>query len=202
MAFYRCGSGGITPAKLYEALQYSGIITENMTSKQMLEALAKRFPDEYDILLNTAQKDISHTLSDKYGEETSFTILNGILCANLTLYGWTEKYECTQNAYSGSFDLTNHSKLTVSFYSNVKHAGDDSRKGSAEIYIEDLATGVQTKLFEHESTGTKDKGNVEKAVEDFVINVEAYSGMHRFHIVNYVNAITVTTEIKKAVLSN
>ena len=45
MAFYRCGSGGITPAKLYEALQYSGIITENMTSKQMLEALATHFPD-------------------------------------------------------------------------------------------------------------------------------------------------------------
>lgn len=43
MNYYRCGGGGITATKLWEAIQYSGLVEEGATSKEMLEALENHF---------------------------------------------------------------------------------------------------------------------------------------------------------------
>lgn len=59
--------------KLYEALQYSGLVTEGMTYNQMLAALAEAFPETYPILYNfvtvtTEYTSVKETITN-YGSD-------------------------------------------------------------------------------------------------------------------------------------
>lgn len=65
--YNNCG-GGADPKKLYEALQYSGLVNNSMTYDQMLSTLANKYPKNY-----------SYSFSGKTYSKTS----SGIICSLL-----------------------------------------------------------------------------------------------------------------------
>lgn len=136
--------GGITKAKLWDALQYSGLVTEDMSAEEMLAVLAARYPNEL-ILLDNLTVNSAYTLknSDKGGDTSSntYTFKSGT-GLNLKIggnNGW-HVYVLEPN-----FDVDGFSKLTFTVSKHTKY--NDSQTSTTKIGISDVITGGSFKKY-------------------------------------------------------
>lgn len=131
--------------ELYEALQYSGLVTEDMTYEEMLDALKVHFPGAFDLMLDEVSDYSQSSTGSNAGKsftkndagEFEFYLKSPDWSSNW-LHWYIDKIE--------TIDLTSYSKLVIE--------GTKTASG-AQFYIKILDSSTQTEVATQEiSSGT------------------------------------------------
>ena len=95
---------GGSSKKLYDALQYSGLVTEDMTYNEMCEILKEYFPEAFKLYMSSANEG-AFDIFQKYNSNGTLTFGNEMTLSQTTGLGSKTKI------YSKEVDLTNYKKL-------------------------------------------------------------------------------------------
>lgn len=144
---------GVSSKKLYEALQYSGLVTENMSFDEICEVLANEYPEIYKLYMSRANEgefvDFAGGISE-YAKNSSFipTINYGAaleIINNKT--NWNQSNSiAVGSAMSKSINLTKYKKLRFYHISSVDAA---STYNKATVFIsESKTTSMQPQMSE------------------------------------------------------
>lgn len=134
---------------LYEALQYSGLVTEDMTYEEMLEALSTFFPEIFS-LLNDEVSDYTVSRTGNYVTSTFSKTTDGYFQISVKGPDWNGNYHHQYIERKEAIDLTRYSKFIIAGTNSVSSgAGCEvmilNASSKAEIAKQAVAGGG----FEH-----------------------------------------------------
>ena len=121
---------GGSSKKLYDALQYSGLVTEDMTYNEMCEILKEYFPEAYALYMSSANEGGFSAYAGSHYAFYDYTCFAPTVTFGneMTVQG-TTKYN---NAYgngaviSEPVDLTNYDKLIFNYECSIPSMGNDN----------------------------------------------------------------------------
>ena len=137
--------------KLYQALQYSGLVTEDMTFAEMCDALAAAYPATYSLLMSGW--GLSYSAAGLTASGTCSTSAVKMTITNQTTTASTYAYYT-----SPEFDITAFKELNIIGTSH-RAAYNPNTGYNPLLYLVD-ASGNLTKLFEHSSTTGNSNENI------------------------------------------
>jgi hypothetical protein len=156
--------------KLYEALQYSGLVTEDMTFDEMLAVLAEYFPEIYKLYMSSANEGGFTAYAGVLANISWLTIQNPSVSFGDTMtVGITNAYG---SVVSDLVDLTRWKKLKFHHKTTSTAAADGC---TATVFI------TKSKTSHMGSTTVKSKLyylNVTSLEEDIEIDISGLSGKH------------------------
>ena len=154
--YYKVGADTVTPFSeevviadtelLYESLQYSGLVTEDMTFEEMCDVLAMVYPEFFDLLYG-GKTNYNFSSTGNYVTRSFEVDSNGYFLFNLKAPDWGGNW---LNAY-----ITRKDTINLTRYSSLKIEGTKSGSGNIICYIEILDSSNQNVLtHEQISSGT------------------------------------------------
>lgn len=154
--------------KLYQALQYSGLVTEDMTFAEMCDALAAAYPATYSLLMSGW--GLSYSASGLTASGACSTS-----AVKMTITNQTTTASTHARYTSPEFDISAFKTLNIIGTSH-RAAYNPSTGYNPLLYLVD-AEGIETQLFKHSSTTGGSNENI-----SINHDVSALTGKYRLRI--------------------
>lgn len=181
-------SGGGSAESLYEALQYSGLVTEDMTYDEMLEALANYFPEILELdLLQTTTDDWLFTWSAYNGLDP------GVNTFEITSTKFYSKVQGSGSSSIGvseriyqNIDMNRYKALYIT--GSVNQSSYESSGVWVKFILRNKSTLEETVIKEYSATSTATQKqtvnisyDVSELTEHYDLIVRASHYVQRYH---------------------
>lgn len=176
--FLSGNQGGVSAGDLYNALQYSGLVTEDMTAEEMLAVLAEVYPECIDLYIANRTKGVPSNLTEDVSAARTYDLSSYVPdLANNNYY------------HAGTLTNVNVTEDSISFTSSltgfglglpIKLKAGKTYQLSVEDVTCDKAYGIGALFYENGGTYI---GNSVAAtfLKEFTVPDNAYYTLLHFH---------------------
>lgn len=176
------GTGGDTNAakkELYEALQYSGLVTEDMTFDEMCEVLAAEYPDIYKLYMTSANEGgfeayagSCYAYYDYVCFKPSITFGGSMVVTATQIYSGANYGEGV--AISKLIDLSNYNKIIFDYECTSSSAHNENPiiffiTPTKQPLMKDIAIVKETLLNNNTSTRGKAEIDISSVKGEFYV---------------------------------
>ena len=130
--------------KLYEALEYSGLVTEDMSFDEMCATLAKAYPEYISMICGGWEY---HAGSGAYASQSIVSDENSVVASMSASESWA-----TVSYKSPTFDITNFDVLE---YVGSASINGDEPTYYANLILHNLSDGSDIELFKKHTSGSQ-----------------------------------------------